>query len=183
MDCKGHRLMLNSPKLRRVLAHWCEARGGRLIPGWRDIDPAKIKTELQIVWSYRYDAIQDEFVGVLAGDAIHRLLGGSIKNARFRQLHEADPHFFNRAKRVLFDPAIYIGRGLLFRQRNRQCYGERIILPLWSDGCAESIFGATDYKFSFPRYPEADADNELEQWWDLEAPTDDLLVKSLEPAI
>lgn len=67
----------------------------RLAPAWRDINPAKIKTELPIVWFYRCDATQDEFVGGLAGDAIHRLLGGAIKNARFHQLHKAAPHFLS----------------------------------------------------------------------------------------
>jgi len=112
------------------------------MPMWQDIRPAKIKAELPIVWSYRYDVVQDEFIGGLAGDAIQRLLGGPIKNTRFRQVHNADPHFFNRAKQVLFGPAIFLGRGLLFRQRDRQCYGERIILPFSSgDGRADGSSG------------------------------------------
>jgi len=92
-------MAINSPKLKRVLAHWHEARGHRLMPIWQDIRPAKIKTELSIVWSYHYDALQDDFLGGIAGDAIQRLLGGPIKNAQFRQVHDAEPHFFHPSQK------------------------------------------------------------------------------------
>ena len=93
--------IINSPRLKRVLGHWRDACGNRACPAWQDIRPAQIKAELSIVWSYRYDAMQDEFVGGIAGDAIQRLLGGPIKNAHFRKVHAADPHLFARAKQVL----------------------------------------------------------------------------------
>jgi hypothetical protein len=161
-------LTVDSPRLKRVLAHWRETRGTRLMPAWQDINPSEIKTELPIVWSYRYDVLQDDFLGGLAGDAIQRLLGGPIKNARFCRLHKADPHFFDRAKRVLFGPAIFFGRGLLFRERSRLCYGERIILPFSSgDGCADGIFGATDYRFAQLYDSGPEVCSEVEQWCDL----------------
>lgn len=164
-------LVIHSSRLKRILAHWRETRGNRLMPTWQDIRPAKIKAELPIVWSYRYDVIQDEFLGGLAGDAIQRLLGGPIKNTYFRHLHNADPHFFARAKQVLFKPAIFLGRGLLFRQRDRQCYGERLILPfLGNDGRAGGIFGATDYKFALLYKSGPEVCGELEHWFDLRVP-------------
>jgi hypothetical protein len=162
-------IAVTSPKLKRVLAHWREARGNRLMPAWRDIRPVKIKTELPILWSYRYDAVQDEFFGGLAGDAIQRLLGGPIKNASFRHVFNAgDSHFFARVKRVLLKPAIFIGQGLLFKQRERECYGERIILPFsGEDGRAGGILGATDFKFAFLYDSGPEAVGEVEQWEDL----------------
>jgi hypothetical protein len=161
-------IAINSPKLKRVFEHWREARENRLIPAWQDIRPIKIKAELPIVWSYRYDAIQDEFLGGIAGDAIQRLLGGPIKNAQFRKVHDADPHFFARAKQVLTRPAIFFGRGLLFRQRDRQCYGERLILPFARrNGDPGGIFGATDYKFSLLYTSGPEFCGEVEHWFDL----------------
>jgi hypothetical protein len=169
---------INSPKLKRVLAHWHETRGNRLMPMWQDIRPAKIKTELSIVWSYRYDALQDEFFGGVAGDAIQRLLGGPIKDAQFRQVHDAEPHFFVRAKQVLLTPAIFLGRGLLFRQRNRQCYGERLILPFGGGaGRADGIFGATDYKFSHLYASGPEICGEVEHWFDLTVPAESLSIR------
>jgi len=164
------RSTIGSPKLGRILSHWLESRANRLMPMWQDIRPAKIKTELPMVWQYRYDRVEDEFVGGLAGDAIQRLIGGPIKGAAFRQLHKGDPHLFARAKRVLFEPAIFHGRGLLFRQRERQCYGERIMLPFsGSDGQANGIFGATDYSFAVLYNAGAEARGEVEQWCGLSA--------------
>ena|SRR5579859_5948829 len=162
------RVAIGSPKLRRILSHWLEIRGNRLMPMWQDIRPAKIKSELSVVWQYRYDRAEDEFFGGLSGDAIQRLIGGPIKNARFRELHKGDPHFFARAKRVLFDPAIFCGRGLLYQQQERQCYGERIMLPFSdTDGHASGIFGATDYSFAVLYEGGPEVRGEVEQWFDL----------------
>ena len=173
--------IINSPRLKRILEHWHDARGNRLIPTWQDIRPARIKAELPIVWSYRYDAIQDEFLGGIAGDAIQRLLGGPIKNARFRKVHAADPHFFIRAKQVLSRPAIFLGRGLLFRQRSRQCYGERLIMPFAGvDGRAGGIFGATDYRFAFLYTSGPECHGEVEHWFHLTIPSCSLLAKRSE---
>jgi hypothetical protein len=150
---------------------------------WQDIRPAKIKTELSIVWSYHYDALQDDFLGGIAGDAIQRLLGGPIKNAQFRQVHDAEPHFFARAKQVLLTPAIFLGRGLLFRQRNRQCYGERLILPFGGvDGRANGIFGATDYRFAHLYTSDPEVCGEVEHWFDLTVPAGLLSIGSSETA-
>lgn len=164
-------LAISSPKLQRILSHWLESRGSQLMPMWRDIRPAQIKVALPFVWQYRYDSEQDEFFGGLAGDAMQRLIGGPIKNARFRQLYHGDPHLFARAKRVLFDPAIFYGCGLLFKQRDRQCFGERIMLPFSGrDGVAAGIFGATDYSYSFPCKGGPKAFDEVEQWSHLNEP-------------
>ena len=158
-------LGIRSPKLRHILSHWLDSRTDRLMPRCQDIRPAKIKAELPLVWQYRYDSVQDEFIGGFAGAQIERLIGRPIKNACFRHLHPGDLHLFARAKRVLSDPAIFYGHGPLFKQRERQSIGERIILP-FSDagGAAAGIFGATDYSYSFSYKDGPDACEEIEQW-------------------
>jgi hypothetical protein len=63
---------------------------------------------------------------------------------------------------------MFLGRGLLFRQHDRQCFGERLILPFGrEDGRVGGIFGATDYKFAhlYPAGPEVCG--EVEHWFDL----------------
>ncbi len=171
MKSSDPKITLDSPELNLVLAHWCEIRGNRLMPFWDDIRPATIKAALPIVWSYRYDSEMDEFLGGFAGDKIQRLLGGTIKNVQFRQLHDEEPHFFTRAKRVMFEPAVFCGRGLLFRKRERQCYGERIILPfLCGTGSTGGIIGATDFRFSLLYKSEQEIRGELEHWSGLSTP-------------
>lgn len=153
---------MESSRLKRVLEHWNEVRGDRLMPAWQDIRPAMIKAELPILWSYRYDPARNDFIGGLAGDAIQRLLGGPIKNASFeRVIGVDDVHLLARAFRVLFEPAIFFGRGLLFREQARRCYGQRLMLPFSSeDGQVKGILGATDYKFSF----QYNVHDEVEHW-------------------
>jgi hypothetical protein len=153
---------MESSRLRRVLEHWNEVRGDRLMPAWQDIRPGMIKAELPILWSYRYDPARNDFIGGLAGDAIQRLLGGPIKNASFERVLGADDrHLSTRAFRVLFEPAIFFGQGLLFREQARRCHGQRIMLPFSSeDGQMKGILGATDYKFSFLY----DVRDEVEHW-------------------
>ena len=52
-----------SENLRAVAGHWRTARGQNRLPAWSDIRPSAIAKQLLIVWSYTYDAEQDEFVG------------------------------------------------------------------------------------------------------------------------
>jgi hypothetical protein len=164
MSINNLRMILDSKKLSRVFEHWHEVRGNRLMPAWEDFRARSIKAELPIMWSYRYDSERDDFIGGLAGDAIQRLLGGTIKNVSIARVHDADyPRFFARAKRVLFQPAVFFGRGLLFKERARQCYGERIMLPFSNgDGHVKGILGATDFKLSF-LYGRG-VGNEAEHW-------------------
>lgn len=180
MPISNLQTVIRSSRLGHLLRHWHETRHNRPMPAWEDIRPAEIKAELPIMWSYRYDAQQDDFVGGIAGDAIQRLLGGPIKNMSFSRVHHRDyAKFFARAKRVMFQPAIFLGRGLLFEERERQCYGERIILPFSSeDGRTKGIIGATDFKFSFMYQSGQEARDEVEQWISLPASPE----LSLEPA-
>jgi hypothetical protein len=75
-----------SANLKHVAQVWHEARNGRPIPAWRDINPAKLKAQLRIVWSYSYDVKRDDFVGRLAGDAISGMSGGQFKGLWLSQL-------------------------------------------------------------------------------------------------
>ncbi len=78
------------------------------------------------------------------------------------------PRFLTRAKRVLFGPALFLGRGLLFKERRRQCFGERIMLP-FSTACGkpDGILGATDYKFDILYKTGPEATDEVEKWFTL----------------
>jgi hypothetical protein len=166
MNCTEFGMAINSPRLKRIVTHWQAIRGSRAMPAWQDIRPAGIKAELPIVWSYRYDALQQEFIGGLAGDAIQRLLGGKIKNERSADMYKMDyPRFLARAKRVLFGPALFLGRGLLFKERDRQCFGERVMLPFSNkSGQMDGILGATDYKFEILYKSGPEATDEVEEW-------------------
>lgn len=157
-----------SPDLRRVAAHWNQARGTRTLPGWRDIRPSAIAPQLPLVWAYAYDAQADDFVGRLAGDVIARLFGQTFKGIRMTQLQpRIDVSFlFSRSRQVIGRPALFRSNGDVFHMTDCHGYGERIIMPLAEDGIeADGIFGATQYQTSY----QPQGDGISEHWFNIEA--------------
>ena len=138
-----------SSNLSQVALVWKKACQGRPMPAWSDISPAMLKPQLPIVWSYIYDADRDDFVGRLAGIAISNMSGGRFKGLWLSELRPPDmyPRSLARARRVVKEPALYRGEGLVYKTADNFGYGERIALPLSTDGhTPDGIFGATEYR-------------------------------------
>ena len=159
---------IRSSALKKVAAHWFEARGAKSMPGWGDIRPSKITAQLPIIWSYVYDADGDAFTGRIAGSKIETIFGKTLRGMPMRELYPAE-HFdrlFERSKRVVCEPALYRGEGMVFRHLDHVGYGERITLPLARDGMhGDGLFGATDYQ-SF-RTIQTDELPETDDWFEL----------------
>jgi hypothetical protein len=139
---------ITSPVLKSVARHWQDVRGTRTMPGWSAIRPSRIADELAIIWSYSCDRAAGAFTGRLAGDQIEQRLGRSIKGVPMEQLYPASDfqRLFARSKRVVCGPRLYCGKGIVHSAGDRSCYGERIIMPLASNGVhADGILGATDF--------------------------------------
>lgn len=129
--------------------HWIGACGSKDMPAWSDIQPARIAPQLPIVWSYRYDTASEEFVGRLAGDQISAIFGKGFRNLPLAQAQPAKDFswIYALCKRVVAEPAIYHYTGRVFEQLGRYGYGERIMMPLSSDGrTSDGILGATLYQ-------------------------------------
>ena len=160
-----------TPSLKAVAMHWSSVRGARLMPSWEDLQPKAIGHQLAIAWSLKYDRAQGAFTGRLAGDRIARLVG---KNFRGLPLAQAQtPASFAAMQplltRVVNEPAIFFGSGNIFRQGERLVKGERIILPLSSDGAlADGVIGATEYQNSHLLPEEAvEPISDIETWFAL----------------
>lgn len=159
---------LKSPALKHVFRHWAEVRGERLMPSWGDIRPSRIAQQLPIVWSYTYDPVSDTFTGRLAGDRIESAFGGSFRGTPLSKIFP--PHryedAFQRAKRVISEPAVNRGEGVVFRQIDRFGHGERIILPLAADGIhPDGLLGCTEYSAYPGQYDESLP--QIEEWFPL----------------
>jgi hypothetical protein len=143
---------ISSASLKAVARHWreiCDKGHESQLPIWSDIRPAAIKNYLPIVWSYDYDAVADDFIGRLAGGKITRLSNKPFKGARLSEIRPNNkyPRSLIRAKRVVCEPALYRGQGLVYKTEESVGLGERIVLPLRQEGiCPAGIFGATDFK-------------------------------------
>src|SRR3569833_1615138 len=107
------------------------------MPSWQRLKPSQIAQHLSIVWAYRFDRISRQFIGRLAGDRISECFGLLFRGARLQDIHTH--HGFENShaamSRVALTPASYLNRGPRFQYMGRVVTGERIMLPLSSDGC------------------------------------------------
>ena len=139
---------IESPSLKAVAAHWQAARSGTEMPSWQRLKPSHIAQHLSIVWAYRFDRINRQFIGRLAGDRISECFGKNFRGARLQDIHP--PHGFEIShaamSKVALTPAIYLNRGPLFAYMGRVVPGERLMLPLASDGrTCDGVLGASQY--------------------------------------
>jgi hypothetical protein len=137
-----------SPALRAVAQHWDDVRGAKKMPSWEDIQPKAIAPHLPVVWAYKFDSASDEFIGRLAGDRIERAYGKSFHGLTLGQIHTA-PERYKQGRamllRVISEPAIFCGHGRILQDRQEFHSGERLILPLSTDGVSgDGVFGATE---------------------------------------
>ncbi|MDE1938433.1 MAG: PAS domain-containing protein [Alphaproteobacteria bacterium] len=157
-----------APALKQVARHWNDVRGSRIMPGWTDIRPSQITAQLPIIWSYRYDRVADAFTGRLAGDQIEQIFGKNFRGSPMSTLYPADefPRLFARSKRLVCEPALYWGEGMVFKHVDHYGHGERIMMPLADDGVlGDGILGATQYQ-SFRGVRRTDIP-EHERWFTL----------------
>ena len=149
MSFEGFDHAIMSPALRRVALHWNDLRGAGRLPIWSAIRPATIASQLPLVWSYSHDRSSDTFRGRLSGDFIDQFFGRNLKGVPMSELYaRCDyPRFFERSKRVVCEPAFYLGEGMVFAHKDRYGQGERIMMPMSSDGeTGDGFFAATDYR-------------------------------------
>lgn len=157
---------LKSHSLKEVFRHWREASGAKRLPGWNDLRPSRIARHLPIVWAYTYDPVSDIFTGRLAGDRIEAIFGMSFRNTPLAQIFPQSQYqdVFQRAKRVVSEPALHRGEGVVFRQLDKFGYGERLMMPLAADGAhPDGILGCTDYQTFMAGTP--DDTRQVEQWY------------------
>jgi len=141
---------IESAALRAVMDHWQQARAAKPLPAWSDLSPSAIAPYLKQLWAFRYDRQTAEFTARLAGSRIMVGFGDSFRGTPLKQLHP--PHVFQLAQehmsKVVLNPAIYWCRGKIFKVGEHVIEGERIILPLASNGHhGDGVLGATEFVF------------------------------------
>jgi hypothetical protein len=107
----------------------------------------------------------------LAGDRIARLVGKNFRGLPLVQAQTSASFasMYPVLTRVVQEPAAFRGSGNIFRQGDRLVKGERIILPLSSDGAlADGVIGATEYQNSHLLPEEAvEPISDIETWFAL----------------
>lgn len=141
---------LASDALRAIASHWDEARGDAPMPSWEQLKPARIASHLTIVWAYRYDRASGQFTGRLAGGRIARVFDRSFRGLPLEEAFSpAQAALLQETMgRVVNEPAMGRCAGPLFKHAGRVFHGERIALPLASDGIhSDGILGASAYHY------------------------------------
>jgi hypothetical protein len=173
MDFSEFCQQISTPSLGVVARHWNEVRGSKRMPSWEDLRPKAIAAQLPIVWSYKYDPATGIFTGRLAGDRITQIYGKSFRGLSLAEAQAPESFASSHAlfSRVVQEPAIYLCAGRIFRQRDQFGSGERLMLPLSSDGVvSDGILGATESRNLLPD-PDAPIEpihtHEREVWFSL----------------
>jgi hypothetical protein len=137
---------IKSQRLRTLLAHYLAVRGDRRMPARRDIDALQLGPVLPIIWISDYEPAAGTFRYRLAGEEVNEIWGMSVAGSllsdfvapeRFEVTNEA-------FLKILHDEAALLASGPVYRCLDRIALGERLALPLSSDGViADGIIGAT----------------------------------------
>ena len=140
---------IGDPRLAALLQHWLSVRNGKAMPARRDVDPSRIPAVLAYLFIYDYHADTDRFFCRLAGEEIFAAAG--VHGAR-RFLEELFvPPTLERVRarysRVVKTPVVIHTKGLMRVASGYRIPGERLVLPLASDGStADGLIGATIYR-------------------------------------
>ena len=133
------------------------------MPARTDIDPVALDAALPILWLCDYEADTERFRCRLAGEKISGLYGGPIAGRYVEDIIETDrvAEVMTRYRRVVSEPAIGHAAGRVYLHRDRRLVGERILLPLATDGeTADGVLGATSFRWPIG-VPVGDARGEL----------------------
>ncbi len=137
---------IEAPALRAIAQHWNAARGSALLPPWEALRPEELSQQARLLWVYAYDPTTGKFTGRLSGEQITKSFGKSFHGLPLELAHTGAIYLWvhQALTRVVTGPAVYRSSGKLYRQAGRIIEGERIALPLGSDGQrGDGIIGAS----------------------------------------
>ena len=137
---------IKSRRLRTLLEHYLEVRGAKRMPARRDIDALCLGPVLPIIWISEYEPAAGTFRYRLAGEEVNEIWGMSVAGRLLSDF--VAPERFevtNQAfLKILRDEAALLVHGPVYRCTDRIALGERLALPLSSDGVtADGLIGAT----------------------------------------
>jgi hypothetical protein len=150
MDFAHFRKAIVSPALLAITDYWDEARGSALMPSWEQLQPSRIAPYLSIVWAFKYDATNDQFVGRLAGNAVAWGFQQNFRGVALTDLWspEASAQSHQKMLYMISEANACRKAGKLFRHAGRLIEGERIALPLATDGVrGDGVLGASVYEY------------------------------------
>lgn len=141
---------LSDPRLRLLYEHWIEIRGNRPLPARRSVDPVKIPSVLSSVFICDYERAAGRLRYSLVGEDVRTRYGceiiGRYQDELFQGL--AREALLRRIRTLMETPAISYSYGEVHGFAGRHGAGERLALPLASDGInPDSLIGAVAFQW------------------------------------
>lgn len=126
----------DDPRLYRLLSYWNSIRPAGGVPSRRTIDPVDIFRLLPNIWICDYEVGLDTFRYRLAGEDVSAPYGRNLKGLTVADLFDGDRYVYanTQMKRVALDRCITLVSGFVLWNVDRYQSGERLILPLSTDG-------------------------------------------------
>ncbi len=137
---------IKSQRLRTLLDHYLMVRGDKRMPSRHDIDATHLGPVLPIIWVNEYESEAGTFRYRLAGEQVNEIFGTSVSGRLLSDFLAADRfqvinEYFLK---IIQDEVAWLASGPIYRCTDRIALGERLALPLSSDGkTADGIIGAT----------------------------------------
>jgi hypothetical protein len=164
MDFDAFLASIESPALRAIAQVWDAARGPALLPAWDALRLEELPQQARLLWVYAYDPGTGKFTGRLSGEQITNSFGKSFRGLPLELAHTGAIYLWvhQALTRVVTGPFAYRSSGRLYKQAGRIIEGERIALPLASDGrTGDGIVGASWFMDPYLEGPiELMAENE-----------------------
>ena len=139
------------PRFFLLLDHWKSIRRGDRLPPRTRIDPVAFGSLLPMIWMVDFVPSIGSFRYRLSGEKINATFGFSLAGRTMRdvvgpsKIDMVDQSF----RRVIEEPCILRVFGPMYRCTNRYLSGERLVLPLASDGArGDAIIGLTISRWS-----------------------------------
>jgi hypothetical protein len=160
---------IESPALRTIAKHWSDVRCDKSMPSWDDLCSSALAPHFKLLWGYQFDRRNSEFTGRLAGTHIRQWLGPNFCSAKLEDI--LPRHILREGRaflaKVVTTPGLGLCSGRLFTIGGHTVRGERLALPLATDGIsADGILGVSDYAYPSVSGPVALIHENIE-WWPL----------------
>ena len=137
---------IKSRRLRMLLEHYIEVRGDKRMPSRRDINAIHLGPVLPVIWISEYEPAADTFRYRLAGEVVNEIFGASVSGRLLSDIVPGDRfvQVNNNFLKTIRDEVAMPASGPIYRCTDRIIMGDRLSLPLSSDGRrADGIIGAT----------------------------------------
>lgn len=137
---------IESAALKALLSHYLETLGAKRLPSRQDIDALKLGNALPVIWISEYEPAAGTFRYRLAGEEVNDAFGQSVNGRLLSEIVSAERFDSVNAafRRVIEEQAAMLAVGPVYRCTDRVALGERLALPLSSDGeTADGLIGAT----------------------------------------